>query len=115
MPIGSLNSIRVVFALIEVMLTGVTDQYGFAVRNWMPEWVMWVWQNGSDVLSPDGRRASGYLDAPATIEAIQWFTDLVKRHRVAPRPSVLESFGSGSAERRRLLAGRQFALPRSPG
>lgn len=72
---------------------GASDQYGFMVRNWMPEWVMWVWQNGSDVLSPDGKRASGYLDSPATIEAVQWFTDLVKKHRVAPSPSVLKAFG----------------------
>ncbi len=40
-------------------------QYGFAFANWMPGWIMWIWNNGGDVLSPDGKTASGYFDSPS--------------------------------------------------
>jgi multiple sugar transport system substrate-binding protein len=60
------------------------QQYGFYFENIMPFWVLWLWTNGGDVLSPDGRRASGYLDGPRSVEAVQFLVDLMEKHHVAP-------------------------------
>ncbi|MBP7936189.1 MAG: sugar ABC transporter substrate-binding protein [Phycisphaerae bacterium] len=59
-------------------------QYGFNFENVLPFWIPLLWTGGGDVLSPDGRRASGYLDGQATVEAVQFLADLILKHRVAP-------------------------------
>jgi multiple sugar transport system substrate-binding protein len=74
-------------------LTVPGKQHGFVFSNWMPGWVMWLWNNGGDVLSPDGQRALGYLDSPANVETIRFLRDLVKKHRVAPSFSEVASLG----------------------
>jgi len=68
-------------------------RYGFNFLNWMPGWVPWLWLNGGDVLSPDGRHAVGYFDAPESIEAVQFLVDLIVKHRVAP--NLTESAAAG--------------------
>ena len=65
-------------------------QWGYRVRKFPFEWVYRLWQNGGDVLSADGKTATGYLDSSASIEAIQWIADLVLKYKVAPKPSTLD-------------------------
>ncbi len=69
------------------------SRYGFFAENWMPAWIVWIWQNGGDVLSPDGRRAGGYLDSEATVQAVQFFANLVNDH-LAPSLSVAQAQGA---------------------
>lgn len=69
------------------------DQYGFAFANWMPGWIMWLWNNGGDVLAPDGSRASGILDSPANVETISFLRDLVTVDRSAPSLSEAAALG----------------------
>ncbi len=59
-------------------------QFGFKFFNWMPSWVLWIWANDGDVLGPDGKRASGYLDGPNTLEAVRFLQDLMETHHAAP-------------------------------
>jgi multiple sugar transport system substrate-binding protein len=68
-------------------------QYGFEVQNWMPGWIPWIWQNGGDVLTPDGKHAAGALDSPASAEAIRFFASLVQEHLA---PSLSESQAQGA-------------------
>ncbi len=35
---------------------GKLDQYGFVVEPGLHHWQMWVWQNGGEVMSPDGKQ-----------------------------------------------------------
>jgi len=65
-------------------------QWGFRVRRFAFEWLYRVWQNGSDVISPDGTTASGYLDSPESIEAITWLRDMVTVAKAAPPPTTLD-------------------------
>lgn len=53
-------------------------------ENVMPFWILWLWSGGGDVLTPDGRRASGALDSPETLAALEFLVDLMFVHRVAP-------------------------------
>ena len=68
-------------------------QYGFQVENWMPGWIPWIWQNGGDVLTPDGRRAQGALDSAATTQALTFFAGLV-RDGLAPSLSQSQAQGA---------------------
>lgn len=74
---------------------GKTDTYGTLVYTWMGYDIVWFWQAGGDVLSPDGRSAHGYLDSPASVRAVQYLTGLVDAG-VAPDPTAREALG-GSA------------------
>ena len=74
-------------------LTKPGRQYGFVLNNWMPGWVMWIWNNGGEVLSPEGNKASGYLNGPKSAEAVQFLADLVNKHKVAPSLSQVASLG----------------------
>ena len=63
---------------------GQPDQFGALFPNAFYFWIPFVWMNGGDVLSPDGRRATGYFNSPPTEEALQFILDLQLRHRVSP-------------------------------
>ncbi|KPK83326.1 MAG: hypothetical protein AMS25_00260 [Gemmatimonas sp. SM23_52] len=83
---------------------GRNESFGTLVRRVFYLWQPWVWAAGGDVLSPDGRRASGYLNSPETERAIKFLTDLVTVHRVVPSVDVqrLES----AIQRNYFLTGR---------
>lgn len=66
-------------------------QYGFAFQNWMPGWIMWIWNNGGDVVT--NGKASGTFDGPKSVEAVQFLADLVTKHKVAPSLSQVASMG----------------------
>jgi multiple sugar transport system substrate-binding protein len=73
---------------------GKVTQYGFELNSWMPAWITWIWQNGGDVLSPDGTRATGFLDGPKAVQAITFYTDLERKDGVAPSTSQAQALGA---------------------
>ncbi len=83
---------------------GRPDSYGTQVRRVFYLWQPWVWAAGGDVLSPDGRRATGYLNSPETERAIRFLTDLVTVHEVVPSVDVQRQ--SMGMERNFFLTGR---------
>lgn len=68
--------------------------YGFEFANWMPAWIMFLWNNGGDVLSPDGAKATGFLDSPRSVEAVQFLADLVLKHKASPDLSQAAASGA---------------------
>ncbi|MBI5866512.1 MAG: sugar ABC transporter substrate-binding protein [Planctomycetes bacterium] len=70
-----------------------TRRLAIHFENIMPFWIVWLWNNGGDVLTPDGSRASGALDSPATIDAFEFLLSLMFDHRVMP--SLRESAAMG--------------------
>jgi multiple sugar transport system permease protein len=64
--------------------SGTPEQYGTAFTNYYFMWIPWVWSGGGDVVSPDGVRASGYLNSPRTMAALEFLIGLRRTHRVAP-------------------------------
>jgi multiple sugar transport system substrate-binding protein len=51
-------------------------------RDALRSWVVWVWNNGGDFLSKDGKQV--VLNQPAGVEALAFLQDLIHRNRVAP-------------------------------
>ncbi len=74
-------------------LTIPGKQYGFKFTNWMPGWVMWLWNNGGDVLDPKGTKATGFIDSGQNATAIAFLRDLIQRYKVAPSLSAAEASG----------------------
>ena len=89
---------------------GTVDQWGFA---WPREFFYlqsWIWTGGGDLLSPDGRRASGYLDSAETVHALTYYLDLTRVHGVAPR---IEMFRRGLGQAGRLFYSGRVAMMQS--
>jgi len=84
---------------------GRIRQGGFAVRysgnprgladKWLPFLHAW---NGR-LYGPEGKKASGYLNSPEVVEALQFYGDLVHKYKVASitAKKPLEAFGGGFA------------------
>ncbi len=83
---------------------GRNETFGTQVRRVFYLWQPWVWAAGGDVLSPDGRQATGYLNSPQTETAIKFLTDLVKVHQVVPSIDVQRQ--ASGMERNFFLTGR---------
>ena len=64
---------------------GQIDQWGTAYDRRYFLWAAWLWSGGGDILCPGGDRATGCLDAPASVAAIRWYTDWVTRDSIVPR------------------------------
>jgi multiple sugar transport system substrate-binding protein len=64
---------------------GQVDTWGF---GWPREFFYlqtWLWAGGGDLLSPDADHATGVLDSPATVSAIDFYLGLATRDSVVPR------------------------------
>ena len=75
--------------------SGNATQWGFAVVDWWPHWMTFMYQNGGSVLDAEGRPM---VDSEANVEAIQFFNDLVFEHRVAPSPEDYANLGVTSPD-----------------
>jgi multiple sugar transport system substrate-binding protein len=69
------------------------DQYGFKFTNWMPGWVLWIWNGGSEVLNAEGDKASGTFNSSQNQETIQFLADLIEVHKAAPSLSQSAALG----------------------
>ena len=69
------------------------NRFGFSFSNWMAGWIMWFWNNGGEILSPDGSQAKGYLDSKQNVETVTFLRDLINKHEVAPSLSHVASMG----------------------
>lgn len=76
---------------------GVTDQWGIQLPGHWPSWTWWrgmspfVFQNGGDLLDPEGKKATGYMNSPETVEAVEFYVDLFTKYKVAPTNADLEA------------------------
>lgn len=71
-------------------------QWGFAVPGpWNWYILPWIWSNGGDVTDPRITRATGYLNGPKTVAAIQMLYDWYKADLIAP---TIAQAGLGSWE-----------------
>lgn len=88
---------------------GTIDQWGTAIIRPFYAWQAMIWSGGGDILSPDGSQASGALDSPASIAALDFLTALVTRHKVAPPPNAFRAVTGN--ETRMFYSGRLALLP----
>jgi multiple sugar transport system substrate-binding protein len=72
---------------------GTPDQWGFYTETTDMEnfWLSTVWQNGGDVLAPDGK--STVLDTEQAAGGIQFLQDLIWKDKVMPDPAITAETG----------------------
>jgi len=92
------------FRRISKELTIPGKQYGFSFANWMPGWIMWLWNNGGDVIDRSGPRASGMLDSTNNVHTLAFLRDMIKVDKSAP------SLGEAAAMGVDLFANGQAAM-----
>jgi ABC-type glycerol-3-phosphate transport system substrate-binding protein len=77
---------------------GTTTRWGFGSQRDIGDWVVlpYMGQNGAEALSPDAKKASGYLDSPASIEALTWWGKLFTEDRIATASPAPDAFPTGN-------------------
>jgi fructooligosaccharide transport system substrate-binding protein len=77
---------------------GTTTRWGFGSQRDIGDWVVlpYLGQNGAAPLSPDYKKASGYLDSPASVEALTWFAKLYTEDKIATVSPTPDAFPTGS-------------------
>jgi len=50
-----------------------------------------IYQNGGSVVSDDGKTTTGHLNSPETVQAVQWYADLVLKDKVAPNKTDIDA------------------------
>ncbi|MBE3575462.1 MAG: extracellular solute-binding protein [Firmicutes bacterium] len=65
--------------------SGKTVQWGFALPGpWAWYFLPWVWSNGGAITDAKITRATGYLNGPRTVEALDFLINLYKEGVLAP-------------------------------
>ncbi|NTU84182.1 MAG: sugar ABC transporter substrate-binding protein [Chloroflexales bacterium] len=78
---------------------GKTDVWGVQLPGpWTTGFEYWVAAAGGRLISEDGSTFEGYLDSPETATAVQFYSDLYNKQKVAPPPADLNAFGGGNSE-----------------
>ena len=62
---------------------GGRSQYGVMIAPGATPSYMFMWQNGAEILAPDGKTST--VNSPEAVEAVQFMADLVLKHEVSPR------------------------------
>lgn len=71
---------------------GKVDQWGTHFMNWLPGFIPFIWMNGGDVTSEDGKQVLGYLNSPETMDAIDFLVSL-REEGVSPSTDAIDAFG----------------------
>jgi multiple sugar transport system substrate-binding protein len=72
---------------------GKPDQWGFYTETSDMEnyWSSLVWQNGGDIIAPDG--ATTVLNSDAAVGGIQFLQDLIWKEKIMPEPAIFAEVG----------------------
>lgn len=78
---------------------GQTTQWGVQLpAAWTTGFEYWVAAAGGRLISEDGKSYKGFMDSEAVKNAVQFYADLYNKHKVAPPPADMNSFGGGNSE-----------------
>ena len=78
---------------------GNTDVWGVQLTaNWTTGFEYWVAAAGGRLISEDGTTYVGYMDSPETIAAVQFYSDLYNKYKVAPPPADFNLWAGGNPE-----------------
>ena len=86
---------------------GRLDVFGFDFPRNLFQWAPFVWSAGGDILAPDGRTASGYLDGPGALSAFAFLTSLAEEG-LTPGAQFVQQ--ADPARQARFVSGEQAFL-----
>lgn len=71
-----------------------SNLWGWQVKSGFRFWWVWITANGGNFFSDDG--SACVLNAPESVEALQFLADLIHVHKVAPPMDVASELGSAT-------------------
>ncbi len=74
-------------------LSGAQPVYGFLGDMGRADFLPMVYQNGGTLVDNLVAPTTATFTHPATVEAVEWYTDLALRHGVMPTPRELDALG----------------------
>ncbi len=78
---------------------GNTDLWGVQLTaNWTTGFEYFIFANGGQLISEDGKNFLGVMDSDASVGAVQFFSDLYNVHKVAPPPADFSQWAGGNSE-----------------
>jgi len=80
---------------LTVRVEGKTMRYGFAAGDWWPWWMAFMLQNGGKIVDETGKPV---INSPQNVKAMQFYVDLVGKHRVAPSKRDYENLKISSPD-----------------
>ncbi len=86
---------------------GRLDVFGFDFPRNLFQWVPFVWSAGGDILAPDGKAATGYLDGPEALSAFHFLTSLAEEG-LTPGAQFVQQ--ADPARQARFVSGEQAFL-----
>ena len=74
-----------------------TSVWGFGVQRQLQDWSVLpiVYQHGGKVISDDLKKASGFINSPATVEAQTWYGNLFTKDKVIAVEVIPDGFQTG--------------------
>ncbi|MCC6174251.1 MAG: ABC transporter substrate-binding protein [Chloroflexi bacterium] len=74
-----------------------TTRWGYGLQRELGDWTVLpiLHQNGGQALSPDLKKATGYLNGDASVEAMKWFGGLFTKDKVATPTLPPDAFPTG--------------------
>ena len=67
-------------------------QYGWWINtNWVRGWQSIPYSFGGQLLSDDGTEATGYLNSPEVVAAMEYYQDAIHKYHVAPGAATIEA------------------------
>jgi multiple sugar transport system substrate-binding protein len=78
---------------------GTPEVWGVQLTaNWTTGFEYWVAAAGGRLISEDGKKYVGFMDSPETISAVQFYSDLYNKFKVAPPPADFNQWAGGNPE-----------------
>jgi multiple sugar transport system substrate-binding protein len=68
----------------------IPDSWGDVL--WMRGILPIIYQNGGTMIAEDGSTTKGHMNGEKTVQALQWYVDLFKKHHVAPSKEDIDAF-----------------------
>jgi multiple sugar transport system substrate-binding protein len=65
---------------------GMIVRAGINAQGGWQDFIALLWENGGDILTPDGKHAA--FNSPAGVEALQYYVELFSKHNVCPREGI---------------------------
>jgi multiple sugar transport system substrate-binding protein len=65
------------------------DQWGLGFETWFVPWLFWIWSNGGTVFDEEDTKCT--LTNPKSVEALQYWADMMVKDEVALPPSTADA------------------------
>jgi multiple sugar transport system substrate-binding protein len=89
---------------------GVIDQFGYLLSTGWTFTFNWIWQNGGNILSPDGKRC--VIDSKEAVDALQFLADLRWKYSVSPTPEQIAQRDLFTTGKIAMIVSGRWVVPR---